>query len=649
MICTAVECLENRRLFAAGQLDPTFGVSGVAHPSIVLSDSIRFAVPAPGGKTVFVGAVDQTKTIIARTNSDGTLDTTFNNGAGFIERSGDPGDGNPQSVAVDPKDGRIAIVTYIDFRVIAFTIEIDVFKATGQFDSSFDGDGRSFPVSNMTSSFIPDIGVATFDPSGRLLFSATERNEDEVNARLRIIRVKRDGSFDSSWTPAEGITPSAFVPQPGQGVRKLAVAPNGRVLIGQDSLTPISDTDVATLRVFAQRANDNGSLDGGFGPPGSPGTATLMTSTNNASRSAQDFIDLELTSNSGVLAMSDYQINSSDEETPAASGYQIYKLTPAGLPDTTFGTGGSLLGGFHIGSLRETAMDLTVDPFTGRILVSGEVAPVTDGALPRPFVRRFLANGTLDGTFGNAGAWYGPSGVDFVSLQIRSDGKLLVNGADTNNGSIEIFAIEGDARAASPGTAMLLANGMLDLAGTSKADVVDVRRSGGNLRVTMRGKVTTYLYSAVKSIRIRAAASDDKITVGDFVRGLYIDGGDGNDAITAGMYNDTITGGAGNDTVRGGDGDDSINAGDGDDVVSAGAGNDSVSGGMGADRIDAGDGNDLIYGGDPLNANALDAGDIIQGQLGNDTLYGQNGNDSLYGNEGTDRLLGGGGKNILVE
>jgi hypothetical protein len=95
--------------------------------------------------------------------------------------------------------------------------------------------------------------------------------------------------------------------------------------------------------------------------------------------------------------------------------------------------------------------------------------------------------------------------------------------------------------------------------------------------------------------------------------------------------NDVIDGGAGNDTITAGAGDDRVQGGAGRDVIRGGSGNDYLDGGADVDKIYGDDGNDTLIGGD-----------------GNDYLFGMNGNDVLEGGPGNDYLHGGNGSDTFV-
>ena len=110
-----------------------------------------------------------------------------------------------------------------------------------------------------------------------------------------------------------------------------------------------------------------------------------------------------------------------------------------------------------------------------------------------------------------------------------------------------------------------------------------------------------------------------------------IEGGAGNDRLTASDEDDTVSGGLGNDTLYGLDGVDNLSGDQGDDQL--------YGGDMG-DRLDGGDGNDWLSGDD--------GDDILLGGLGDDTLFGGAGSDTLGGGAGNDWMVGGLGHDVFV-
>jgi Ca2+-binding RTX toxin-like protein len=106
----------------------------------------------------------------------------------------------------------------------------------------------------------------------------------------------------------------------------------------------------------------------------------------------------------------------------------------------------------------------------------------------------------------------------------------------------------------------------------------------------------------IENVRVASSAG---LSVTGNDKDNLIDGGDGNDVLSAGFGkdnidgddgNDTLFGGEGNDDISGFTGDDTIDGGGGDDTIGAQEGIDLMFGGAGNDvfQYDLGDGSDLI-------------------------------------------------------
>jgi Ca2+-binding RTX toxin-like protein len=162
-------------------------------------------------------------------------------------------------------------------------------------------------------------------------------------------------------------------------------------------------------------------------------------------------------------------------------------------------------------------------------------------------------------------------------------------------------------------------------------------------------------------VDVTGGGGDDTIKVTN-ASNISIDGGDGNDSITASSYNTahaTLKGGAGNDTLRGGHEVDEFIGNAGIDLVdySDRTAPLHVTIGTSANNGETGEGDNihtdierLIGGsaGDYLQAaGGLATGVQLCGNGGNDTLVGMDGPDSLYGGAGDDQLFGNAGNDVL--
>ena len=136
-----------------------------------------------------------------------------------------------------------------------------------------------------------------------------------------------------------------------------------------------------------------------------------------------------------------------------------------------------------------------------------------------------------------------------------------------------------------------------------------------------------------------------------------LNGGLGNDTISAHGGNDTIAGFAGEDLLYGNAGKDEIYGGFGNDTVQGGYGKDLIQGNQGHDQLfgnadsdylSGNQGNDTLNGGPGHDYLAGNKGhDLLKGKTGNDVLLGGTGNDTLQGNRGKDTLRGQNGNDLL--
>jgi len=130
---------------------------------------------------------------------------------------------------------------------------------------------------------------------------------------------------------------------------------------------------------------------------------------------------------------------------------------------------------------------------------------------------------------------------------------------------------------------------------------------------------------SIEKFALYGGPADNVINAGGYNLGdVTIEGGAGNDRLTAGKQNDSIIGGPGNDFINAKSGNDYLEGGDGDDTLLGGYGEDTNIAGDGNDYVNANTGDDLIDAGD--------GDDRVRGAAGNDTIIGGLGNDQLTEN-----------------
>jgi uncharacterized delta-60 repeat protein len=349
---------------------------------------------------------------LARYLPDGTLDSSFgtggvvyeNVGAGSAAATALPALGPAEAdayVALTPS-GNPVVLTDTTLASGGQGLAVLEFTQTGQLDDSFASAGvYRVPLGGPQS----NPGGLAVDANGDIVFTGMFLNSSSYE-QFVAGRLTDSGAVDGSFG-SNGLLEPDF----GAGSESL-----GTGVITQ------SNGDLAFAAFVAAsggtgvdviRATPSGQLDGSFG-------------TGGVARVA-DAAGLAL--NPGLVETADggYAIASSTMSgSPAATTPSITRLTAAGDPDTSFGSGGTAL---VVGSGPEFGMGggafVQAD---GKLIVTG-FAATTSGE--GPFVARLSADGTLDVSFA-AGVNLTPIAGSFITIPVEAaetpDGNLLQSG-----------------------------------------------------------------------------------------------------------------------------------------------------------------------------------------------------------------------------
>lgn len=582
----ALERLERRVLFAAGDMEPLFNNATpvtieLGQPEVLLGTGVT-----PDGDIIVVGRSPEDLVFLTKLDFTGAVVPAYGNG-GTIRIADDP-DLIARRMVFDPATGRVAVV------VDGPSDRIYLFDSDGQLDDSFDADGILEPFGPFQF-----INLAAFDTQGRLIISVEE------GLSHQILRILPDGAIDSTFNPAD---------QDGALVNLLPLADGNLVVVYDDNVDPGTGP---VLFSYAQRLLSDGSVDTTFSDP-----------TLGGSEFGYDAVDLAEAPGNHVLVLGARRIVVGSAE--VKKFFQLQRITPAGTADSTFGENGSLSLAMPPEVVSQTD-PIPVEPLEvmvqddGKIIVIGRIqrASIAEGRVGF-WVGRYHSNGILDTTFGQRGFAFSGSNEAIAAAtgMIAPDGDIVV-AADTilrqiDQGSddVVVYKFQSGAGTMGPNSAHLLENGVLDIGGTGSQDIVSLVRRGGDLHVRINAETFSYLYRDVKSIVIHTGSRHDQVSIGPFIRGAIVLGGPGDDTIQGGIYNDTLIGGLGSDDIY------------------ARAGNDLVYGGD-PNQPDALDGNDFIRG--------QEGNDTLYGQAGDDRLYGDEGNDRLVAGAGFNVLNGGTG------
>ncbi len=229
-----------------GTLDTSFGIGGQVttdFPNINSTDSALNVVLDAEGRILLVGtssAGDDTGeayTALARYNPNGTLDTSFGTG-GLVTTNFADGWESATSAAIDGQ-GRIVVSStgnFWDFAVARYT-------ADGTLDTSFGSGGLMVrDLGGLDQSF----GVA-IDNLGRIVVAG--KTSDASGDKLAIVRLKDDGTLDQSFANGGVATPDIGYSR----ANTVAIDAQGRIVAaGYDAIGPdFSTRGFAVARFLA--------------------------------------------------------------------------------------------------------------------------------------------------------------------------------------------------------------------------------------------------------------------------------------------------------------------------------------------------------------------------------------------------------------
>jgi uncharacterized delta-60 repeat protein len=398
------------RLNSDGSLDTTFNV-GSGAGSTVYTTSIQSdgKVIIGGDFTSYNGtAINR----IARLNSDGSLDTTFNVGTGATNRvliTSLQSDGKViiggyftsyngtaiNRIARLNSDGSLdttfVVGTGVNNEVQTITIQSDGKVIIGGVFSSFNGttrgriarlnsDGSLDTTFNVGSGAVGAVYTTSIQSDGKVIIGGlfTSYNGTAIN---RIARLNTDGSLDTTFNVGTGANNT---------IRTTSIQSDGKVVIGGE-FTSYNGTG----RNYIARLGTDGNLDVSF---------NLNTGANNSVRT------VSIQDDGRIIIGGDF--TSYDNTTTN----RIARINSDGSLDTTFnvGTGAN-------NSIRTTSIQSD-----GKVIIGG--AFTSYNGTGRNYIARLNSDGSLDTTFVIG---TGATGGSVLTILIQTDGKIILGGIFT--------------------------------------------------------------------------------------------------------------------------------------------------------------------------------------------------------------------------
>lgn len=452
------------RYLPNGTLDSTFGTGGKVLTEFSPGDS-EFPCTVllqPDGKIVAVG-YSYEHPLLARYNTDGSLDNSFGNGGKVIINSGLVS--NVLTSAALRLDGKIVMAGALNYPAQLALLQ---YLPDGSPDNSFGTNGllltnqattntysatpdlalssngainlavpsTTFPPVFTIHRYLPDgtpdaafsfDGVATaymekgndiptclaVQPDGKVLVGGNViRNEDRG---CLIARFDVDGTLDMSFS-TDGLFPFGLVSTREELV-DMVVQTDGKILAAANTLDASFVPKIILLRL-----KTNGTLDSTFN-----GTGIKIFNT------AYDRV-------AAVAVQADGKIVIAGVRGQFGRDFLLLRLLANGAADNSFGTAGAVVTDFFV--QNDGCVDVAIQP-DGKIVAAGN-AQLTN--IPNiGAIARYNANGTLDNTFGTGGkvliVGAGGSQVMPNNLLLQPDGKILLSAILPDNDGNDNFGL----------------------------------------------------------------------------------------------------------------------------------------------------------------------------------------------------------------
>jgi uncharacterized delta-60 repeat protein len=373
------------RYNADGTLDTTFDVDGMTTTDFgTWSNLVGDIALQPDGKIVAVGWSNNGTSrefAVARYNSDGSLDTTFDtDGIAIVDITAANDEAN--GVVIQP-DGKIVVVGHTlngttDFAVARF-------NADGSLDNTFDTDGMLTTDLFGSEDRARDVDIQS---DGKIVVIGQEGLT--ASRDFAVVRYNTDGSLDTSFD-TDGKVTTDFYGSTDQG-RELVIQPDGKiVVVGRIINGGQEDFGIA-------RYETNGALDTSFDTDG-------WTSTDINGEDQGEGLDIQPDGKLVAIGYSNRDVN---------GAFTVVRYNSDGSLDTSFDGDG--IATVDLASGLDDGEAVVVQP-DGKIVAVGHSMNTDDDV----GLVRFNTDGSVD-NLGCAGptSLYRSVGTTATNLNVSS-------------------------------------------------------------------------------------------------------------------------------------------------------------------------------------------------------------------------------------
>jgi uncharacterized delta-60 repeat protein len=406
------------RYDSTGSLDTSFDGDGKVVTAISGKIDFANAVVIYGTSIIVAGASlngDYDAFVVVRYMADGSLDTSFNNGAGYVVTPIGTSHAAATAVAIQPgklgtSDTIVAAgysrgsATQGDFTIVRYNLD-------GTRDTTFDGDGivltdiGTATFDNISALVIQNTGT-TFSPNYKIVVGGDVSFANNENSFV-LARYNSGGALDTTFD-GDGIVVTHFS-STVESCGALALSGSKIVAAGTTARVPEGDFAIA-------RYNTDGSLDPAFDGDGkrTDDVGEAYKGTANA---------MAIQPDGKIVAAGSL----GDSAVPPVRRSGLIRLNPDGTLDTSFGGGNGKVAGS-----QGTDENITA------VAILGDGGIIAAGSQNKSFVvEHFNAAGSNDRSALEAAA--GASEARAVAIQ--PDGKIVVAGYAVNASNNSDFVV----------------------------------------------------------------------------------------------------------------------------------------------------------------------------------------------------------------
>lgn len=415
----SVSITPTRAHAAAGDLDPSFGIGGKVTTDFSGSDDHATAVlQQADGKIIAIGysfpPASGPRFVLARYNTDGSLDPSFGSGGKVITSFFDRGD--LAFAGVLQPDGKIIAAGTTTDANGSLNFGLARYNPNGSLDLSFGTGGK---VLTNFSGALSQATALALQPDGKIV-AGGETDAFTPNPNFALARYNADGSLDNTF----GSGGKVITDFSGNFdiINDLVIQSDGKIVAGGRA-DLVSDPRNG---VFAlARYNADGSLDLSFGAGGKV--------TTDFFGSIDDIRGLALQSDGKIVAA-----GIAAGSNPGDIEVALARYNPNGSLDSSFGSGGKATNA--LGSTDSQAFAVTLTS-GGKLVIAGVISN-------NFFVAQFNVDGSLDSSFGMGGKVI----VDFsaspslaAAVLVQADGKIVAAGGAGNPSDFALARLLGAA------------------------------------------------------------------------------------------------------------------------------------------------------------------------------------------------------------